>query len=137
MSVFRPCSICEQKVPGKLASLYAAWFRADGTRVASKQRLCVGCLQAGYVELLRKVADESNDTDTCPSCGSSNTDDLDPIYLTLYLPKQPEREFELGMDSACAAKLRLVLQQGCEPLQDRTASGRGPSPSPSAWDSVL
>lgn len=133
---FRPCSICEQRFPGKPAAVYAAWFKADGVRIGWKQRLCPGCFSAAYLALLKAANSNGADADTCPSCGQSNSDDLDPIYLTLYLPKQPEREYELATDAACAAKLRLVLQQGADRLEDRSASGRGPTTSTTVWDAV-
>jgi hypothetical protein len=133
---FRPCSICEQRFPGKPATLYSAWFRVDGVRTAYKQRLCPGCFATAYLETLRGVSAHDGAEQTCPLCGASTKDDLDPIYLTLYLPKQPEREYEIGSCAACAAKLRIVLQQGGEPLADRTRQAGGPSPSPSAWESV-
>lgn len=133
---FRPCSICEQRFPGKPATIYCAWFTADNNRIAYKQRLCPGCLGAAYVEVLKASNSNGSDTDTCPSCGGANSVDLDPIFVTLYLPKQPEREYELATDAACAAKLRIVMQQGADRLEDRSASRPGPSTSPTAWDAV-
>lgn len=122
MSVF-PCSYCGQRVPGRLASIYSAWFLADGSRTAWKQRACAPCVTQQLRSLLAHAADDSSAVTACPACGSDALQDLDPIYLTVYLPKQEPREFALTTDGACAVSLRLRLQERAERLPDR--DGRG------------
>jgi hypothetical protein len=123
----KPCSICGKRTAGKLASAYWAWFLADESRTAWKQRLDADCLIETYGSLLQSSSTDLTDDSTCAVCGGSLMDDLDPVFLTLYLPKQPAREYAVGLDAACAAKVRASMQQGAERLEDR--STRGPSPS--------
>ncbi len=124
MSVF-PCAACGQRVPGRLASLYSAWFLADGARTAWKQRLCAPCASQRLGSLLRHAQDSPPDVTLCPACGSASTADLDPIYLTLYLPKQDPREFALTTCAPCAVRVRLDLQDRAEKLPDRNGGSGG------------
>lgn len=138
MSVF-PCSYCGQRVPGRLASIYSAWFLADGSRTAWKQRACAPCVQRELRSLLAHAADESSAATACPACGSNASETLDPIYLSVYLPKQDPREFALTTCAACAVMLRLRLQEQAQRLPDRdaaaaNASGRSVTDE---WSSAL
>jgi hypothetical protein len=133
----RPCSLCKQRVPGKLATSYNAWFLADGKRICYRQRLCLPCLTTTFGTILRNSNSTSTDTATCPACGGSSETDSDPVFITLYLPKQDPREYELDLDAACAAKTRGAMQDGGELLADRQAQGEGPqAPQPSPWDDL-
>ena len=137
MSVY-PCTVCKQRRPGKLASAYWAWFRADGSRTAYKARYCAQCALAELQQLLGTLREAGTSTDVfaCVSCGSSAAEDSDPVYLTLYLPSKEPEEFALQLDGACAAKLRIQIQSHSEPLADRGGVVRGPSPNTSAWDEL-
>jgi len=124
MSVF-PCAGCGRRVPGRLASVYSAWFLADGSRTAWRQRLCAPCVGEKLRTLLGHAQDSSLDVSVCPACGSESGSDLDPIYVTLYLPKQEPREFALTTDASCAVRLRLMLQDGAQKLPDRNGGAGG------------
>lgn len=137
MSVY-PCSYCGQRVPGRLASIYSAWFLADGSRTAWKQRACAPCVGRQLRSLLAHAAEENSAVTACPACGSDASNDLDPIYLTIYLPKQEPREFALTTDGACAVTLRLRLQDRAERLPDRQGDhSQGLSSNPDEWGGVL
>jgi hypothetical protein len=118
MSAF-PCSIHGHKVNGRLASLYSAWFTANGERSAWKQRICAPCAKQELARVLEHAAEENSAVTVCPACGSDSATDLDPIYLTLYVPKQEPKEFALTTCSTCAVTLRLRLQVGAEKLPNR------------------
>jgi len=137
MSVY-PCSVCGARKPGKLASAYWAWFRADGERSAWKLRYCLGCAREHLVDLLSRLRDlgESSEVFACVSCGANASEDSDPTYLTLYLPGKEPTEYALQLDGACAAKLRIPITTHGERLPDRGGVVRGPSPSVTAWDAM-
>jgi hypothetical protein len=107
--------------PGKerLASLYWAWFRTDRVRVAYKQRLCSDHARERLQGLLSHITDDSPDLILCPACGTDASTDLDPIFLTLYMPRAESRAFDLSTCSACAAKIRITALEGAERLEDR------------------
>ena len=135
-----PCSRCGQRVLGRVASLYWAWFNADGARTAWKQRLCVACVKSTLRELLSHAQDSTPDVCSCPACGSESTPDLDPIYLNLYLPRTDGQEFALTTCGPCAAKLRLIAQDGAEKLPDRSGTSGGGfnrDDKPDEWAEVL
>lgn len=138
MSIY-PCSRCKKRLPGKLATAYNAWFEGDNTRIAFKQRLCVGCLGEELGEIIRNAVELADDSETCPACGSGNGDgDMDPTFVTVYIPGREPAEFGLNTCGACAAKLRVELRQGGEALAERGAMLRGPSPTPPVdWGSAL
>lgn len=133
-----PCSFCHGKVLGKIAVGYWAWFTADGVRSAWKTRYCVACASQHLRWLFSPTLADSSSTDpfVCISCGSSCQQDSAPMWLTLYVPGQEPREYEIQLDSACAAKLRSPLVSSGEKLPDRNAQVRGPSSLTSAWDAL-
>jgi hypothetical protein len=135
MSVF-PCSMCGGRKPGKLASAYWAWFKADGERVAWRVRYCLGCAGEHLSILLSssQLTSENSSVFACVSCGADASADSDPMYCTLYLPKKEPMEYALQLDGACAAKLRVPISTKGERLPDRGGVVRGPSPDTSAWD---
>lgn len=134
----RPCSACGKRVHGKLATSYNAWFLADESRVCWRQQLCVPCLTGNLGSLLAKVSEESLDVTVCPACGAESSEDLDPIYLTIFLPKQEPREYALTTCGSCAATLRGSLQEGAKRMADRGAeSGGSGTPHSDPWAGVL
>jgi len=137
VSVF-PCSVCRQRKPGKLATAYWAWFLADGSRSAWKERFCQGCAVDNLSLLLVGLQSmgENSQVFACVSCGSDASKDSDPMYLTLYVPGKEPTEYALQLDSACAVKLRNPITTRGERLSDRGGLVRGPSPSVSAWDAL-
>jgi hypothetical protein len=136
MALF-PCSICGQRRPGKLASLYNAWFGDGQTRIAYKQRLCIECLTARFIDSFKRELGREVGDFSCIGCGGDATKDAEPIYVTLYLPKEEPREFALIYCSECHVAARADCSEGAEPLADRGASVRGPSPSLPNWGSAL
>jgi predicted RNA-binding Zn-ribbon protein involved in translation (DUF1610 family) len=124
---FKPCSLHGARIDGKLATLYSAWFRADGERTAWKQSLCAPCVKEVLAPMLAAVGSASQDVSACPACGADSSTDLDPIYLNLYLPKQDGKEFALPTCSSCAAKLRVSLQQGAVKLPNAGQAATRPT----------
>jgi hypothetical protein len=125
----KPCSFHGARIDGKLATLYSAWFRSDGERTAWKQSLCAPCVREVLAPMLKGVSDTSSDVSACPACGIDSSQDLDPIYLNLYLPRLDPKEYALPTCSSCAAKLRVSLQRGAMKLPNRdgaTRAGYGP-----------
>jgi hypothetical protein len=121
-----PCSSCSLRRTGKLASVYSAWFNADGERVAWKQRLCAPCLMTLTDGFRDSLSRNSSDVTVCPICGQDSSTDLDPIYLTLYLPKREPVESALCTCASCAPSLRKLLQVGAHRLPNREIKSLGP-----------
>jgi hypothetical protein len=135
VSVF-PCSACDKRKPGKLASVYWAWFTADNSRVACRQRLCIDCYVDSVVAL---VEDALENEEACPLCHTVCGGDADPTYATVYLPKREPTELAFATCGPDAAAVRILAQRGAQKLADREVGVRGPSPngtSTSAWDAI-
>lgn len=133
------CSYGRHKRPGeKLATAYWAWYRADGERVAWKLRYCLECAreQLPLLGTAFRAAESAQDVSSCLSCGIDTSEDLDPIYCTLYLPGKEQMELELNLCGACAGKSRIPITDHGERLADRSGGVRGPSPSVTAWDAL-
>jgi hypothetical protein len=132
------CSGCREKRPGKYAAFYWAWFNADRSRSAWKQRFCAPCALANWQPLLLTLNSVNSDSDdyACVSCGASAQQDSDPVYLTLYVPGKDPQEYSITLDAACAASLRVKMQNGAERLPDRGGVVRGPSSHASDWDEL-
>jgi hypothetical protein len=119
--------MCGESVPEGLTWATWAWNRADGVRVAYKQKLCLACV-AGTVAPLY-VACESP-LMTCPACGIDTAEDMDPVYCT-FIPKGVGMlRIEAPMCGACAAILRLKAQTGAVELEDRDLQSRGQDLAP-------
>ena len=120
-----PCSSCGQRTKGRLATLYNAWFNDEGTRECYRQRLCASCITT-LADILRASASESSlDVACCLGCGKDASAELSPIYLTVFLPKQEQREYALTMCLSCATSLRSTLMVGAQLMQDRGGNGGG------------
>lgn len=133
-----PCSSCRQKKPGKYAAAYWAWFNADRSRSAWKQRFCAPCAVANLQKLLLTLNSVNSDSTgyECISCGADTRSDSDPVYLTLFVPGKEPTEYALTLDGPCAVSMRVQAQIGAERLPDRGGVVRGPSPSDSDWDEL-
>ena len=126
-----PCAVGPHRCPEKPSTLFWAWNRSDGLRVAYKQRLCVGHFAERIVPL--QVASES-DLLVCPCCGIDTADDLDAVYCTIYLPGVGRSDLELATCSACAARVRIGAEENALKLEDRQAGAASPAPAHASAD---
>lgn len=131
--ILKKCSMCGEAVPEALTWAVWAWNRADGVRVAYKQKLCVACVASVVAPL--HVACESP-VMTCPACGIDTSDDMDPVYCTFVPKGLGKLHLEAPMCGACAAILRVKAQAGAEYLESRGlgAEERSPAPNPPVDD---
>lgn len=139
MSVY-PCSRHGARAPGKLASVYWAWFLADGERRAYRERLCIPCF-AQYVVAINIEAE--NAPESCPVCHASTAGDADPVFATVFRPGSDPEETIWNTCGVCAVEVRAPIVASGIPLEDRNlgTSGEGPRPltqaSPTAaWDAM-
>jgi hypothetical protein len=133
----RPCSACNQRKLGeKLASVYWSWNRADRSRAAWLQRLCIGC----FILRVMPLQDEDHsEAILCPMCHTPSVDDMDPVFARVYVPGQHDSALELPTCPKCAVALRTEAMEGSEPLPDRQAQVGGQAPNltgTSVWDSL-
>jgi len=128
-----PCSFCGLRAPGKLSSTTWAWYRADGVRVAYRQRLCLACFAANVVPLEVETREFSL---ACPMCHVDASDDLDAVYATIFVPGMGKITLELPTDAKCAAELRRRAQQGAEKLETSEFGGQGSGPQTGSQDSA-
>jgi hypothetical protein len=56
---------------------------------------------------------------TCPACGGDSSTDLDGLYCTFFPRGVGRMSMELATDAACAAQLRIRIQQGAVKLENR------------------
>jgi len=112
---------------GKLSSATWAWWNADNVRVAWRQSLCVEC----YVTNV-SVLEVSTGSDplSCPVCHTAPGDQIDPCYLTAYIPGVGPLRLEMATCAPCAVDVRNRAQTGARKLEDRQASSGGQDPGP-------
>jgi hypothetical protein len=129
MSLAIPCSACGSRRPGeKLTQITWAWYRADGERVAWRQKLCIDEMAALVAPLIVNAA---QGTLTCPSCGIDTTEDTDWQWFTAYPAGAGKVSAELPMCAVHAAELRVRAQVGAVKLENRPIESRGQDPGPS------
>lgn len=136
--ILRRCSRGCEPTGEPLTWTVSAWNRADGQRVAYKQKLCLTCV-ASHLAPLYTACQEP--TMKCPNCGIDTSDDMDPVYVS-FIPKGVGMlKADAPFCGACAARYRVFAQEGGEKLDDRQPQGEGPGsgPSPTAsqvWASL-
>jgi len=134
-----PCDFCRRRPPEKLAQVTTAWYRADGERVAYRQRLCTQCFCTNVLPLDKEM---DFDNLTCPACGVSTDHDMDPVYCTAYVPGSGRQQFEFPTCAPCAVEIRNRSQQGGVKMENRervdgpVASPSTPTTRESYWSSI-
>ena len=134
-----PCDSCGLRVPEKLAQVTTAWYTADGHRTAWRQRLCTACYCTNILPLDKEV---DYDHLTCPACGIDTSHDMDPVYVTAFVPAAGRQQFEFATCPACAVTIRGRAQVGAVKLEGKgRVEGPGASPSTqttreSYWSSI-
>ena len=127
MSLIVPCGSCGRVNVGKLSSATWAWWNAENVRVAWRQNLCVECYCTNVAGLHTAVQQDPLD---CPVCHTAPGQQLDPTYLTIYIPGVGPNRYEFATCAPCAARVRIEGQEGARKLPDRLASSGGQDPSP-------
>ncbi len=127
MSLIIPCGSCGRTNVGKLSSATWAWWNADNVRVAWRQNLCVDCYVTNVAVL--ETSTRENPVD-CPVCHSAPGEQLDPCYLTIFIPGVGPVRLEMATCAPCAVEVRVRAQQGSRKLEDRRASSEGLEPGP-------
>jgi len=137
MSLF-PCSVHGAQVPGKIATVFARWHELDGEFVGWKLRICASCLTSLMASLAGHLSTESSTLVRCPACGADSSEDLHPIYLFVFPPKQSSREYALTMCGSCATSAQGSFAGFGEKLPDRQVEVGASAPTLDfQWDSIL
>lgn len=128
-----PCSNCNKRPRGKLATLYLAWF-SGSSRVSKKLRLGPECVgeYAEYIRTQNALPAEDDTVDWPSECGSCKTptaDNFDPTYINVFMPKMEMVALVLPQCSECAAVARAFLSTGSEDLPDRNAQSKNGLPT--------
>lgn len=132
------CSYCHERQREKTAQIYQWWYAGED-RIAYKMHSCAGCLVDRWKNLLATSNSTLTGEPTCIACGGGLEADDSTVYLNLYLPKQPERQFELDLCAPCAASILADTYEHGTRLENRGAQGEGPgssAPHPSPWDAI-
>jgi hypothetical protein len=133
-----PCSGCRTRDYDKLSQVTWAWSRADRTRAAWRQRLCVNCFAARVLAIEEPIP--ADGPLTCPGCHIETEHDFDAVYATAYVPGAGKFRYEFPFCGACAVEVRNRAQQNAELLPERELESRGQAPglsnTPTAWDQL-
>lgn len=129
-----PCSIHGEKIGGKLATEYAAWFDTSGERVSYQLKLCAPCLTQQMASLLAHRSDESSTLVLCPVCGTDSSESLDGLFLTIFPPKQDGKEYALTTCSSCAKAWRESFSANGKLMPNRYAKNNQDDQD---WGAVL
>lgn len=125
--ILKTCSACRGTQNDPLTWAVWAWNRADGQRVAYKQKLCLTCVATHLAPLWTA---SQNPLMTCPNCGIDTTDDCDPVYCAFIPRGLGKMNIEAPMCGSCAVSVRAFAQTGGELLEDRDPPSRGQDLAP-------
>jgi hypothetical protein len=130
------CSGCQERKPGKYANTTVAWWNVANKRLAYRLKLCKDC----YGETIEPVRLNNLENElSCPYCHTEPGDDMDPTYVTMFIPNFGKMQLELATCAADAVQLRSYGVEHGELLQDVGVGGLVPGPQTpvSDWDEYL
>ena len=130
------CSGCGERKPGKYANTTIAWWNESNRRLAYRMRLCKDC----YGEAINDVQIAVHENEfSCPYCHTEPGDDMDPTYITVFIPNYGKLQLECATCGNDAVILRSFAVEKGELLPDVEVGGQGPSPQtpPQDWDAFL
>jgi hypothetical protein len=133
-----PCSACRERPSEKLCQVTWAWNPRPRERLAYRQRLCVGCFAQRVAPLDQPIP--LTGALTCPSCGIDVEHDMEPVYVTSFIPGIGKHRMELPLCGPCAVEVRVRAQENAELLEERDPESRGLESAPStapqltAWE---
>ena len=130
------CSGCQERKPGKYANVTVAWWNAENKRLAYRMRLCRDC----YLEAINDVQINVHENEfSCPYCHTEPGDDMNPTYITAFLPNYGKLQLECATCAQDSIILRSFAVEKGELLQDLEVGGLGPSPQtpPLDWNEWL
>lgn len=131
-----PCSFCQERPGEKLSQVTWAWNPRPKERIAYRQKLCLKCFVTNVLGLDKPI--EAKGPLTCPSCGTDTEFDMDPVYVTAFIPGSGKMQLELALCGSCAVEIRVRAQTHAELLPEREPESRGlapgPSPATSPWE---
>jgi hypothetical protein len=116
MSLVR-CRSCDKRCDGRPIAVYWAWFDVERRRHAYMHRLCTSCYAAKVLPLDVTYPEDAHLT--CPNCHIDTDGEYDAMYTTSYPGKGPAVQTESPFCSACAAHLRIWVQEHADSLPDR------------------
>jgi hypothetical protein len=127
------CSVCQERRPGKLATIYWAWTWPTGNRLAYKQHYDPGCISIWNKAIMigRKPQPHCSECDEEFVNGISRVS----VWATIYLPKQERIDDMIEFHPDCfeAVVDRLTAHATILP-NGGSGSGTGaPSPEPEPW----
>jgi hypothetical protein len=131
-----PCSFCRQRSDEKLCQVTWAWNPRPKERLAYRQRLCVTCFCTNVLALDKLY--EPDARLSCPACGIDTEHDMEPVYVTAFVPGTGKITFEFPLCSTHAVDVRVNAQTNAELLPEQPPESRGLAPSTTppvtAWD---
>ena len=109
---------------------------SEGERICFRERLCAPCVTTLRDSLLVSASDLSLNVCVCPICGQDASENLSPLYLTIYLPKQEAREFALTTCTSCVKPYLESFADKGDKMADRE-SGKVGAAAAAQWENVL
>jgi hypothetical protein len=127
------CSVCQERRPGKLATIYWAWTWPTGDRRAYKQFFDSDCI--GVWNMPLQVAHKQSAH--CSGCGEKVTDDERSIavWATIYLPGRDRIDDVLEYHVPCFEKNaeRFTMNAQRLPVRPEGSGTGAPVPEPQEW----
>jgi len=139
MSQF-PCCRHGKKAAGKLANGYVSWYWPEDTRWCFYTRWCTDCFMEDIFPIIghhRELGETSEAF--CLVC-SEPVESAQQTFLTLYPPKQEQKDYAFSTCNGCFEEFRNNLARGGKIVKDRGAKdgaqNGAPSTTESAWAQV-
>ena len=116
MSLVR-CRSCNERCDQRPIGVYWAWFPEPGHRISYFQRICTACYAAKVLPL--DISYAGVDELHCPGCGIVTEKDYDSVWTTSFPGKQGQLDTESPFCNACAAHMRIWVQEHADRTEPR------------------
>jgi hypothetical protein len=135
MSQF-PCCRCGKKADGKLANGYVSWYFPEDHRWCYYTRWCTPDFMEDILPIIahHKELGEMQESQ-CILCSAEVAEPMQ-TFLTLYPPKQEQKDYTFTTCTDCFETFRNNLAQGGKFVKDRGARDGAQNGAPSTTESV-
>jgi hypothetical protein len=126
------CSHCGRAPKGKLCTLFPARIAEGNVRVSYRVKLCMGCAVELKETMQLAMAETESEyiewPESCPSCHAGMKDQMDTLWVTAFLPKQPKRQLTIALCTDCAPSAWARLTEGGVQLDSDNNGTAGAEP---------
>lgn len=135
-----PCCRHGKKTDGKLTNAYVSWYFPEDKRWCYYTRWCTDCFMEDIYPAIKHLKELGEQSESI--CIVTGEELEAPLftYMTLFPPKQEQKEYQFATCPDCFEEFRNNLARGGKLIPDRGArdgaQAQAPSTTDTAWAEI-